>query len=155
MVAWLVDPYTNAQAAYKLSKGGTTWADWATYKSGAYNQYLLQAQDAFNQAAAMTDSDRNAIIAQGSAAASSLNTNTMTGETSGSSTTSTNPLDWLSTIGGFFSDLGEANTWLRIGEFVLGAGLIYVGLSHLMAGTAAGTALKKAGSAVKVGALLA
>ncbi len=155
MVAWLVDPYTNAQQAYKLSKGGTDWGDWATYGSGAYKTYLLQATAAFNQVAAMTDTDRNAVIAQGSAAASSLNTNTVTGETSGSSTTTTNPLDWLSTIGGFFSSLSQANTWLRIGEFLLGAGLIYVGLSHLMAGTAAGTAIKKAGSALKVGALLA
>lgn len=56
-----------------------------------------------------------------------------------SAVTST-PLDWLSTIGQFFSRLGEANTWLRIGEFLLGAALIVVGTAHLMTNTPMGRA---------------
>lgn len=52
--------------------------------------------------------------------------------------TQSSPLAWLGTIGGFFSTLTQANTWLRIGEFLLGAGLILAGVSRLMAGTSVG-----------------
>jgi hypothetical protein len=30
----------NADAAFEVSNGGTNWAPWTTYKSGAYRQYL-------------------------------------------------------------------------------------------------------------------
>jgi hypothetical protein len=61
------------------------------------------------------------------------------------------PLDWLSTIGQFFSRLGQANTWLRIGEFLLGAALVVVGTAHLMSGTPVGRA---AAGVVKKAAIL-
>lgn len=34
------DPRKNASAAFKISKGGTDWAPWATYASGAYRRYM-------------------------------------------------------------------------------------------------------------------
>lgn len=37
----------------------------------------------------------------------------------------------IETIGGFLGKLGEANTWLRIGEFLLGVILIGVGVAKL------------------------
>lgn len=37
------DPMQNAQAAFRISGGGTNWKPWTTYKTGAYKQYLSQA----------------------------------------------------------------------------------------------------------------
>lgn len=51
-----------------------------------------------------------------------------------------NPLDFLRNIAGFFDRLGQASTWLRIGEFLLGAALVIVGTAKLASGTAAGRA---------------
>jgi hypothetical protein len=57
--------------------------------------------------------------------------------------TVTNPLDFLRNIGAFFDKLSQASTWLRIGEFILGAALVIVGVAKLASGTAAGKAATK------------
>jgi hypothetical protein len=62
-----------------------------------------------------------------------------------------NPLDFLRNIAAFFDKLSQASTWLRIAEFLLGAGLIIVGLAKLTAGTPVG---KAAGNAAKAAALI-
>lgn len=36
----LFNPLTNAEIAFHLSKGGTDFSPWSTYKSGAYQRYL-------------------------------------------------------------------------------------------------------------------
>lgn len=36
----LKDPEYNAHAAFAISLGGTVWAPWSAYKSGAYRSYL-------------------------------------------------------------------------------------------------------------------
>jgi len=36
----LYDPNNNAQAAMKISSGGTNWKPWSTFNSGAYKKYL-------------------------------------------------------------------------------------------------------------------
>jgi hypothetical protein len=46
--------------------------------------------------------------------------------------TLTNPLDWLKYPADFFHRLTEASTWIRVGEFVVGGMLIYVGLKALL-----------------------
>lgn len=56
----------------------------------------------------------------------------------------------LSQIGTFFHSLGEANTWIRVAEVLLGLGLIIVGLARLASGTSAGKAAMKAGKAVRI-----
>lgn len=33
------DPLCNAKAAYQISKGGTDWSQWTTFKTGAYKQF--------------------------------------------------------------------------------------------------------------------
>jgi len=35
----LKDPYLNARAAFEISKGGTDWTPWTTYKNGKYRQF--------------------------------------------------------------------------------------------------------------------
>lgn len=36
----LADPVKNAWAAYVISKAGTDWRPWSTYKNGKYKQFL-------------------------------------------------------------------------------------------------------------------
>jgi cell wall-associated NlpC family hydrolase len=38
----LYDAVRNAKVAYKMSKGGTDWSPWSTYKRGDYKKYLGQ-----------------------------------------------------------------------------------------------------------------
>jgi hypothetical protein len=40
----LRDPAYNARAAFEVSKGGTNWRPWTTYRSGAYKRFLRSAQ---------------------------------------------------------------------------------------------------------------
>lgn len=42
-----------------------------------------------------------------------------------------NPLGGLAAIGAFFSDLSNANTWVRVGEGLLGLVLIAVGVARI------------------------
>ena len=39
----LYDAVRNAQVAFKMSKGGTDWSPWSTYKRGDYRKYLGQS----------------------------------------------------------------------------------------------------------------
>lgn len=64
----------------------------------------------------------------------------------------TNPLDFLRNIASFFDKLTEANTWLRVGEFLLGAALLMLGISKLFASTKLG---REATRAVKSGVKVA
>jgi hypothetical protein len=56
----------------------------------------------------------------------------------------------LAAIGDFFSKLGQANTWLRVAEVLLGAGIIIVALAKLASDTPAGRAAVKAGKAAAI-----
>lgn len=38
--AQLTNPTKNAQAAVNVSRGGTYWEPWTTYRNGAYRRYL-------------------------------------------------------------------------------------------------------------------
>lgn len=40
----LKNPETNLKAAYKISKAGTSWNAWSTYKDNSYKKYLAEAQ---------------------------------------------------------------------------------------------------------------
>lgn len=44
----------NANAARRISAGGTNWTPWSTYNSGAYRAYLATAQAAVNRLATGT-----------------------------------------------------------------------------------------------------
>ena len=48
----LFDAVKNAQVAYKMSKGGTDWSPWSTYKRGDYRKYLGQSGATVTGAAA-------------------------------------------------------------------------------------------------------
>lgn len=38
----LLEPDTNADAAYTISSGGTNWKPWTTYHTGAYLKFMPQ-----------------------------------------------------------------------------------------------------------------
>ena len=56
-------------------------------------------------------------------------------------------LTGLAAIGDFFQRLSQANTWIRVGEVLLGLALIIIGLAKLAEGTPLGHAALKAGKA--------
>jgi Lysozyme like domain len=43
------DPNGCAQAAYSISSAGADWSQWSTYTSGAYQNYLAEAQQAVDE----------------------------------------------------------------------------------------------------------
>lgn len=45
-IVWLQKPENNAKAMQSLSKGGSDWSPWTTYKSGAYKSHLDTADKA-------------------------------------------------------------------------------------------------------------
>jgi hypothetical protein len=45
------DPVQNAKAAYEISSQGTDWDQWSTWESGAYKDYLPDAEQAVNHPA--------------------------------------------------------------------------------------------------------
>ena len=51
-----------------------------------------------------------------------------------------NPLHGIEAIGNFFNKLGQAATWKRIAEVLLGAALVIIGIAKLAGGTPAGKA---------------
>lgn len=53
-------------------------------------------------------------------------------QASKSLSTITNPLDWLKYPADFLHRLTEASTWIRVGEFIVGGMLIYVGIKAVV-----------------------
>jgi hypothetical protein len=60
-----------------------------------------------------------------------------------------NPLTGVNAIGDFFTRLTEPHTWVRVGEFIAGGIILWVGLNALLRGTAAGQAIQQTKSGVK------
>lgn len=97
------DPMGNARAAVAISKNGTDWRPWTTFKNGAYIPFLHNAANAFPE-----PSDDAA------AAAAVV----------------TNPIDTAKAIAGFVSRLGvifEADWWKRVGMVL--AGVVAIALA--------------------------
>lgn len=60
-----------------------------------------------------------------------------------------NPLTGVAAIGDLANRLTQAHTWVRVGEFIAGAIILYVGLSALLRNTAAGNAVQSTTRNVK------
>lgn len=58
--AQMMDPLLNFQAAYEISGGGQNFAPWTTYKNGAYQGYLAEADQALQQSGGLGLSVSNA-----------------------------------------------------------------------------------------------
>jgi hypothetical protein len=70
-----------------------------------------------------------------------------TGQAAGQAASAAGKLTGMAAIGDFFQRLGQASTWVRVGEVILGFALIIVGLAKLAEGTPLGHAALKAGKA--------
>ncbi|WP_051103520.1 peptidoglycan DD-metalloendopeptidase family protein [Terracoccus sp. 273MFTsu3.1] len=61
----LFDPLTNAKVAYDMSKGGSDWHDWSTYKRGDYKKYLGGQQKSYDVGSTNIDVDQVARVHKG------------------------------------------------------------------------------------------
>lgn len=57
------DAQCNANAAYRISSGGSNWQPWSTYNNGAYRNYLSAAQAAVNRLGGGTPGVTGTILA--------------------------------------------------------------------------------------------
>lgn len=122
--AWFLEPpVLGAASPDDTVVEATTTAQYNQYKSYGYpGPYSTQAAA---QAAA------NSIN-------SNQNTNEKLNDPNGLVTNAASDLTGLSEIGSFFGALSQGKTWLRVGEFVAGGILLYIGLKTAFQNTAVG-----------------
>lgn len=104
-----LDPRGNARAAVAISKNGTSWTPWVTFKSGAYQRFL----SGHNVPAAA--------VASGESVPGVTDLNLP----------SVPVPDGLKAIGGFLGRLGvifEADWWKRVGMVLAGLVAILLGV---------------------------
>lgn len=139
--ARLLDPWYNAQAAWKISAGGTTWLPWTAYKRGRHREYLGQAQAAADAVTKTSGGGWNlpdlpdlpdlpkigpfdlpnlpnlpnlpALPSPGTVARDVLD--------------ALGSLPGVAEVGRFFAAIGSADTWRRAGLIAGGAALFLVG----------------------------
>ncbi len=115
------DPLTNALEAFSVSNSGTNFEPWSTYTSGAYKQYLAQA----NQAVAQVTSFGAANSIQLSQLASSSQPTTVGGILTGNNTTpAVNCIIKMPLGGGCILNSDQMDTIL--GGFLMGVGGIII-----------------------------
>jgi hypothetical protein len=119
----VTDPKINGRAAYVISKNGTDFSPWTTYKSGKYKVHMAEAQ---------------ATQKPGNPVSDYFNQGNTTGITSGVS-------DAVSKITGWATDAGKV-----AGYFILGILLVLMGIIILAGKSKAGEALASATPIAKV-----
>lgn len=127
----VTDPVQNAKCAHQIYQA-QGWKAWEAYTNGAYKQYLLSAQQAYQAMQNGTEGSFGDVVkgviaglgSQGSPAAGLV----AGAEAAGNAITE---IPGVREIGSFFSALVDPNTWLRVAEIGLGVLLIAVGLAKL------------------------
>ena len=111
-----MDPLANAKAAVKISKGGTNWKPWVAYTTGKYQTFLQDVTTRNTQ--------------EGPSTARNIGPKRVTEgslpETLGSA------WDSAMAVPNFLKALGDPNTWLRVGEGLLGAIAVVGGMVILV-----------------------
>lgn len=90
------------------------------------------------------------------AAAKAINPTGGLGSSTGALPSIPNPLTGVAAIGDFANRLTQANTWIRVGEFVAGLVLVVIALNAMTKGpvrSAAASTAKKGAGLAKVAAL--
>lgn len=117
----------------------------ASSGSGGYSVYHATSQ----LEVALLEQEGLTYYSTSSAAQTAANAKTATSNAANrASSSAANPLDYLSGIATFFSDLTNPQMWFRIGKILLGAALLLIGavqISHL--GQVVTGAAKKAATA--------
>jgi hypothetical protein len=106
--AQLKDPAINAQAAYEISGNGVNWRPWTTYTSGSYQRFMSRAQNATKNAPNASDA-----------------TTAIPGFIPGAET--------INDVSHAVSILSDKQTWIRVGEVLLGTILILIALTLITA----------------------
>lgn len=134
------------------SQGDTTLAnDWIAFYPGFHTQYpTYTVQQTFQ---AFLDHILGTGVATGVAAIGTALGAVPAGVQAAANAVPaiSNPLNYLKDIGNFFDKLTDPHVWLRIGEFIAGGLLLYVGLKSTMSGTAVGQAAAKTTGKTKSG----
>ena len=105
------DPNVNAKLMMDLSNGGTNWQPWVAYTSGQYEKHIPAATAAI---AGKTFTPGVAVKGSGTGSVSPAGFTDLLSDTSG--------------IENFFKGLLDPNTWIRLGQILLGAALIGIGI---------------------------
>ncbi len=95
------------RAAFKISKGGTDFSQWATYTNGAYKKFYKGKGGAAAASGAQTDSPLGNADDAVTGAISALT-------------------DPMQAIAGFVGTLFQASTWFRVGKVLLGGIVLIV-----------------------------
>jgi len=135
--AQLKNAITNAHAAFSVSSSGTNWSAWQTFTQGTYQKFVPQAEKGIAKAILVGDNHGN-WFQQIARDAGSLVSNVP------------NPLHGIEAVGNFFNKLGEASTWIRVGEFAIGGLLLAVALNALVKGTTGISPVKTAAKAALI-----
>lgn len=114
----LLDPLTNAKVAFQLSKGGTDWSPWSTFKSGAYRAGYGQDRQV------VTGGQWN--VGQSLAAGASVANGQV------AAVTGTSGLPGLPSLGGVGDQVTKAGTYLL--AFGLAGVVIVLGLNKATGG---------------------
>lgn len=124
----LKDPIINAQAAYEISNSGKSWAAWTTYTSGSYKRFMSRAQAATKNAPNPSDA-----------------TTSIPGVIPGAGT--------INDVSHAVSILTNKQTWLRVGEVLLGIILILIAFT-MITGKKAAPLAKVASNVIPAGKAL-
>ena len=98
-----LNPATNARHAFQISGGGTNWRPWSVYSNGRYRAFLARAR----MAVANPSATPGPTISPA--------------DTTGGGGSGLNP----------FAAIFDPGLWLRLGTFLLGAGLMMFALYRL------------------------
>jgi hypothetical protein len=131
LAAYVYGPYASVSAFHAAEPGVITVGNQAGYGS---RQAAQAEANRLNTGSATTPTQN-----QATGPPANLNTSPSgvsgriqaAGGTVGGVPSITNPLDWLSNVGQFFSALTQRNTWERIIKVLIGAELVIAGLIKL------------------------
>lgn len=108
----------NVKAAIAISKNGTDWTPWSTYNNGAYKPYFDALPATLKEG-----------IDEGKAAGDYPGVSTVKKAVSGTVDAATSTASALGSIAAFFTTLGNASVWFRIGKVLVG---VFLGLFGLV-----------------------
>lgn len=129
------DPTQAAAAVYAISRQGSNWSAWSSFKSGAYLLYVSRAK-----AAVALDVNVKPQPPSGTYDESGNPVDTTGGYKNPDTTvpdihnvTIPNPLDWVAPMSNVLGWLTNADNWRKIGLVVAGAIAILVGFAVIRA----------------------
>lgn len=128
-----LDVFYNAQAAYQISRSGTSFTPWTTYTSGKYRAHLGEAWDGVETYSTVPDGgDTHNLAAFGPATdAGGANVSGPNLDAKDPTSVVGKAVSAATSITDVFDFIADPHNWLRVAVFVGGLGLATVGLYML------------------------